>query len=78
VAIGIDHPDVRFEIVYGASGNTRSWYDNSSAERLGYRPRDNAEAYAAEVLARGNSADFRAEMYQGGFFVHVEDIPQDK
>ncbi len=78
VAIGIDHPDVRFEIVYGVSGNTRCWYDNSSAERLGYRPRDNAEAYAAEVLARGNSDDFRAEMYQGGFFVHVEDIPHDK
>ena len=40
VAIGIDHPDVRFEIVYGVSGNTRSWSDNSNAERLGYVPQD--------------------------------------
>ena len=43
VAIGIDHPDIRFEIVYGVSRNTRSWYDNSNAERLGYLPQDNSE-----------------------------------
>ena len=41
VAIGIDHPDVHCEIVYGVSGNSRSWYDNSNAERLGYLPQDN-------------------------------------
>ena len=38
VAIGIDHPDVKFEIVYGVSDNHRAWYDNSNAYRLGYRP----------------------------------------
>src|SRR3979490_1608843 len=38
VSIGIDHPGIRFEIVYGVSGNTRSWYDNSNAVRLGYAP----------------------------------------
>src|SRR5574339_365896 len=52
VTIGIEHPDIRFEIVYGVSGNTRSWYDNSNAFRLGYRPEDDSEVYAAEVLAR--------------------------
>ena len=31
VRIGIEHPDIRFEIVYGVSGNQRSWYDNSNA-----------------------------------------------
>ncbi|WP_309083336.1 NAD(P)-dependent oxidoreductase [Chelativorans sp.] len=41
--------DYVHEIVYGVSNNTRSWWDNSNAERLGYRPRDNAEDYAAEV-----------------------------
>ena len=40
IAIGIDHPDVHFEIVYGISGNSRSWYDNSNAERLGHVPPD--------------------------------------
>ncbi len=33
VRIGIEHPEIRFEIVYGVSGNRRSWYDNSNAAR---------------------------------------------
>ena len=41
-------PDLRFEIVYGASENDRSWYDNANAYRLGYRPQDDSEPYAAE------------------------------
>ena len=73
VTIGIEHPGVRFEIVYGVSGNQRSWYDNSNAERLGYRPQDNSEAWAAEVLAKEKpAADPRAEAYQGGNFVVAE------
>jgi uronate dehydrogenase len=73
VTIGIEHPDVRFEIVYGVSGNQRSWYDNSNAERLGYRPQDDSETVAEEVLAREKpGADPRAERYQGGTFVVSE------
>lgn len=76
VTIGIEHPEVRFEIVYGVSGNTRSWYDNSNATRLGYRPKDNAEAYMPEVLAREKTGgDAKAEIYQGGIFTVAEDIP---
>jgi len=75
VSIGIDHPGIRFEIVYGVSGNKRSWYDNSNATRLGYRPQDDAEAYAAEILAREKPGDPRAETYQGGTFVHEESVP---
>ncbi|HVB48163.1 MAG TPA: NAD(P)-dependent oxidoreductase [Burkholderiales bacterium] len=74
VAIGIEHPDIRFEIAYGVSGNARSWYDNWNAARLGYRPRDDSEAYAAEVLARERPGDPRAETCQGGAFVHVEEV----
>ncbi len=73
VRIGIEHPDILFEIVYGVSGNQRSWYDNSNAERLGYRPQDDAEAYAAAVLAKEKpGADPRAETFQGGPFVLAE------
>jgi uronate dehydrogenase len=79
VQIGIDHPDVRFEIVYGVSGNKRSWYDNSNATRLGYRPLDNSEKHADEILAKEEEiSDPRAalaEIYQGGMFVAVEDVP---
>ena len=74
VTIGIEHPDIRFEIVYGVSNNRRSWYDNSNAARLGYKPLDDSETYAAEVLAREKPGDPRAEMYQGGAFVHVEAV----
>ena len=73
VTIGIEHPDIRFEIVYGVSGNKRSWYNNSNAERLGYKPQDDSEPQAAEVLAKEKpGADPRTEMYQGGMFVVIE------
>jgi uronate dehydrogenase len=73
VGIGIDHPGIRFEIVYGISGNRRAWYDNANAARLGYRPQDDSEEYAEQVL-RGEkpASDARAQAYQGGSFVSVE------
>ncbi len=74
VTIGIENPSIRFEIVYGVSNNRRSWYDNSNAARLGYRPLDDSEAFAAEVLAKEKPGNPRAEMFQGGGFVHVEAI----
>jgi uronate dehydrogenase len=73
VRIGVDHPDIRFEIVYGVSGNRRSWYDNSNAVRLGYRPQDDSEPYASEILANHvDDANARVEAYQGGTFVALE------
>ena len=76
VAIGIDRPGVKFEIVYGISGNQRAWYDNANALRLGYRPRDDSEAWAQEVLAKEPAGgDPVAERYQGGVFCAVEEVP---
>jgi uronate dehydrogenase len=74
VCIGIDRPGIKFEIVYGVSANRRSWYDNSNAERLGYRPQDDSEAYVEEVLSREKPGDPTAELYQGGAFVVEEEI----
>jgi uronate dehydrogenase len=73
VTIGIEHPGIRFEIVYGVSGNQRSWYDNSNAVRLGYRALDDSEAFAAEVLAAEKTGDPVAERYQGGAFCVIEE-----
>ena len=74
VSIAIDRPGIRFEIVYGVSGNKRRWYDNSNAERLGYRPQDDSESYAEEVLRNEKpGADPRIELYQGGPFVLAEE-----
>jgi uronate dehydrogenase len=75
VSIGIEHPDVNFEIVYGVSRNTRSWYDNANAYRLGYQPQDDSERYAGEVLKNEKPGDPTAELYQGGIFVVAEDVP---
>ncbi len=73
VIIGIEHPEISFEIVYGVSGNRRTWYDNSNAERLGYRPQDDSEPYAADVLAREKpETDPVSEKYQGGTFCLAE------
>ena len=74
VSIAVDRPGIRFEIVYGVSGNRRSWYDNANAERLGYKPQDDSEAFAEEILkSEKPGADPRAEKYQGGTFVLAED-----
>src|SRR5215472_6575665 len=74
VRIGLEHPDIRYEIVYGVSNNRRSWYDNSNAERLGYRPQNESEPFAEAVLAAaaGQPADAIAERYQGGTFCAAE------
>lgn len=60
--------DYRFEIVYGQSRNRRAWWDNSNAYRLGYDPRDDAEAFADEVegIVDGNPL---SDGFQGGGFV---------
>jgi uronate dehydrogenase len=74
VRIGLEHPDVRYEIVYGVSGNQRSWYDNSNAHRLGYRPEDDSEPQAAQVLSAeaGQPRNRIADKYQGGTFAAEE------
>ena len=67
VTIGLEHPDIRFEIVYGISENERAWFDNANARRLGYRPQDRSEAYAEEILKReGPPGMSPADIYQGG------------
>jgi uronate dehydrogenase len=67
VTIGIEHPDIRFEIVYGISDNARAWFDNSNAHRLGYRPQDRSEDYAQDILSKeGPPGNSPADTYQGG------------
>ena len=63
------------EIVYGVSANSATWYDNSRAVALGYRPRHSADRFAA-ALASVSSDNPVSERYQGGSFAgngHVGD-----
>lgn len=63
--------DYHNEIVYGVSRNTRSWWDNSNAYRLGYDPKDDAEVFAAEVghIVSGDPVE---EEFQGGSYTSPE------
>ena len=67
VTIGIEMLKLHFEIVYGISDNRGTWFDNSNARRLGYRPQDKSAPYAAEILKReGPPGKSPADIYQGG------------
>ena len=73
VRIGLEHPDLHFETVYGASESDRAWWDNANAYRLGYRPEDESEPFAAEILAaEPEPTDPVAERFQGGPFCSAE------
>jgi uronate dehydrogenase len=59
--------------MYGVSDNTRSWYDNSHAAALGYKPEDNAEKHAARIIGNDPPGeDSPSEFYQGGTFCGEE------
>lgn len=70
VRIGLDHPEIKFEVLYGASLNERAWWDNSRAYALGYRPTGRAEDFVEHAMAEQAkiAADPVADFYQGGPF----------
>jgi len=67
VTLGIERPNLKFEVVYGISDNARAWFDNVNAYRMGYQPKDRSELYAQEILAReGPPGNTPADIFQGG------------
>lgn len=64
-------PVVRHTVIYGASDNTTSWWDNTAARHIGYRPQDSSEPFRAAVEARQPLLDRNdpAAVHQGGGFV---------
>ena len=74
VTRAIDTPVTGFAIIYGVSNNDRAPVDNAKASFLGYRPKDNAEQFAAEVFAQGGVQDSQDPgiMCHGGPFASVE------
>ena len=80
VRIGLEHPDIRYEIFFGVSDNARGWWDNEAAFRYGYRPQGKSEDFRDEALAAQTKLATNpiAEWYQGGPFCSDEyDGPQD-
>lgn len=74
VTRSLEAPVTGFAIAYGVSNNDRAPVDNANAHFLGYAPTDNAEQFAAEVLAAEPAADpgDPGIACQGGPFAAVE------
>jgi uronate dehydrogenase len=74
IRIGLEHPDIRYEIFFGASDNERGWWDNHAAFRYGYRPSGRSEEHRDAALAAQAemSSDPIGDWYQGGPFCSDE------
>jgi uronate dehydrogenase len=74
IRIGLEHPDIRFEIFYGASDNAAAWWDNSNARKFGYKPSGKAEDYRAQAMEAQKKLppDPIGDKYQGGAFCSAE------
>lgn len=64
--------------VWGISANARAWYDLSEANAIGYRPTENADVFASDVLARPNPLDPVARRLQGGAFATIDYTPLER
>ena len=63
-------PRLGCPIIYGASANDASWWDNREVAYLGWQPKDNAEVFRAKVDAAMSPPpkDDVNAVYQGGGF----------
>lgn len=69
-AIGLTHPDVRFEVVYGLSICPDPLYRNERALALGYRPHDRALDHLAPDFVPFEAMDERlGRAYVGGAYM---------
>jgi uronate dehydrogenase len=73
IVAALTAPVVRHSIIYGMSDNATSWWDNTPARHIGYRPQDSSDGFRAEVEARQPVLDASdpAVIYQGGAFVRT-------
>jgi uronate dehydrogenase len=73
VVAALTAPVVGHSIIYGMSDNSTTWWDNTSARHIGYRPRDSSDVFRDKVEARQQTLDASdpAVVYQGGAFVRT-------
>ncbi|MDB5749803.1 MAG: udh [Ramlibacter sp.] len=73
VVASLTAPVVGHSIVYGMSDNATSWWDNTSARHLGYRPQDSSEPFRAGAEARQPQLDLQdpTAIFQGGGYVRI-------
>lgn len=73
IAAALTAPVVGHSIIYGMSDNATTWWDNTPARHIGYRPQDSSDVFRAEVEARQQTVDLNdpAVLRQGGAFVRT-------
>ena len=73
IVAALTAPVVGHSIIYGMSDNATTWWDNTPAKHIGYRPQDSSDVFRAEVEARLPVLDASdpAVIYQGGAFVRT-------
>ena len=73
IVAALTAPIVGHTIIFGMSDNQTSWWDNTHAKHIGYRPLDSSDVFRHEVEARQPHIDRhdKAALYQGGAFVKV-------
>jgi uronate dehydrogenase len=71
VVSALTAPIVGHTIIYGMSDNQTTWWDNTHAKHIGYRPLDSSDVFRSSVEARQTTIDGndKAAIYQGGAFV---------
>ncbi len=71
VVASLTAPIVGHTIIYGMSDNATTWWDNTHARHIGYRPQDSSDVFREAVEARQQSIDRKdpVALYQGGGFV---------
>jgi uronate dehydrogenase len=72
IVAALTAPVVGHSVIYGMSDNATTFWDNTSARHIGYRPRDSADVFRAAVEARQPVIDATqpAARFQGGAFVN--------
>lgn len=73
VVASLTAPVVGHSIVYGMSDNTTTWWDNTAARHIGYRPQDSSEPFRAAAEARQPDIDLQdpTAIHQGGAYVRI-------
>lgn len=74
----IEAPEVGYATVWGVSANTRSYWGKDDAAKIGYRPRQNAEDFAGEILNQANPLSPTGQRFQGGSFAAMDFTPEDQ
>jgi uronate dehydrogenase len=74
VVAALTAPIVGHSIIYGMSDNQTTWWDNTHAKHIGYRPLDSSDGFRPAVEARQQTIDPHdpAAIYQGGAFVKAK------